>query len=215
LVPHLIWPLANVWLGVSAERQQEADERIPHLLATPAAVRFVSAEPLLSEINLTRLFVPNDGFGPRWANALNPDDWGWFADEACTLRMDKATAYGPYFASKLDWAIVGGESSSDARPMHLDWARAIVAQCQAAGVPVFVKQLGARPVFHLSSAPYPIRHKKGAAMEEWPPELRVREMPTIQAKSAETARCAHTPDMFESPAMMEGGAKTEQGGESG
>jgi protein gp37 len=144
-------PFRNVWLGVSAERQKETDERILHLLATPAAVRFMSAEPLLDDVDLRPFLRPT-----------------WDGD----IRHRKAIP-------ALSWVIVGGESGSDARPMHLDWARAIVAQCQAAGVPVFVKQIGARPVFHLSSAPYPIRHKKGAAMEEWPPELRVREMPCV------------------------------------
>ena len=116
-------PLPNVWLGVSAERQQEADERIPDLLATPAAVRFVSAEPLLGPIDFTSL--PSiSGIG-RHLDALS---------NAGCEHAD--------IPSKLDWIIVGGESGPNARPMHPDWARAIRDQCAAAGVPFFFKQWG-------------------------------------------------------------------------
>lgn len=117
-VPHLRpgaqwWPLANVWLGVSAEDQRRADERIPDLLATPAAIRFVSAEPLLGPIDFgqTQEGLPNNA----WLTWLD----------------------------KLDWIIVGGESGKGARPMHPDWARAIRDQCAAAGTAFFFKQWGA------------------------------------------------------------------------
>lgn len=116
------WPLTNVWLGVSAERQQEADARIPDLLATSAAVRFVSAEPLLGPIDFTRLDVPDYGH-------LNALDDGYVTD-------------GRPPRPRLDWVIVGGESGPDARPMHPDWARSIRDQCVAAEVPFFFKQWG-------------------------------------------------------------------------
>lgn len=117
------WPLPNVWLGVSAERQQEADERIPHLLATPAAVRFVSAEPLLGPIDLENL--PSvSGIG-RYLDALS-------ASGAAHSDLP----------ARLDWIIVGGESGRNARPMHPDWARSLRDQCAAAGVPFFFKQWG-------------------------------------------------------------------------
>jgi len=116
------WPLPNIWLGVSAERQQEADARIPDLLSTPAAVRFVSAEPLLGPIDVTRLDVPDYGY-------LNALDDGYFTD-------------GRPPRPRLDWVIVGGESGPGARPMHPDWARAIRDQCVAADVPFFFKQWG-------------------------------------------------------------------------
>jgi protein gp37 len=106
----------NVWLGVSCERQQEADERIPLLLQTPAAIRFISAEPLLGPINLTRINTPGNGLG--WFDAFASPDH-------C-----------------LDWVIVGGESGRSARPMHPQWARDICDQCEAAGVPFFFKQWG-------------------------------------------------------------------------
>lgn len=119
------WPLPNVWLGVSAERQQEADQRIPHLLATPAAVRFVSAEPLLGPVDF-RFLQPGDP--PVEIDALNGTHG--------VLRP-----HGGHNA-KLDWIIVGGESGPGARPMHPDWARSIRDQCQAAGTAFFFKQWG-------------------------------------------------------------------------
>ncbi|SHE67048.1 protein gp37 [Kaistia soli DSM 19436] len=116
------WPLRNVWLGISAEDQRRADERMPDLLATPAAVRFVSAEPLLGSISF------------RWAK------WDGWRDSAGGAR----SAVNEYDGLRmLDWIIVGGESGPGARPMHPDWARSIRDQCAAAGVAFFFKQWGA------------------------------------------------------------------------
>jgi protein gp37 len=122
LVFNATWPLPNVWLGVSAERQQEADERIPDLLATPAAIRFLSAEPLLGRMNLHNIagrlpFMPE--------------------------RHDHFDALHPDLSCRLDWIIAGGESGAGARPMHPDWARGLRDQCAATGVPFFFKQWGA------------------------------------------------------------------------
>ena len=120
------WPLPNVWLGVSTERQQEADERIPLLLQTPAAVRFISAEPLLGPIDLTfirHLKKPPAHIPNAHINALN----GY---------IDNGTR------TNLDWIIVGGESGPNARPMHPQWARDLRDQCAEAGVPFFFKQWG-------------------------------------------------------------------------
>ena len=109
------WPLPNVWLGVSTEDQKRADERIPDLLATPAAVRFISAEPLIGPIKLKEV--------------LGGD---WLASGKSGERRG------------LDWVIVGGESGKGARPMHPDWARALRDQCASAGVPFFMKQMTKR-----------------------------------------------------------------------
>ena len=103
LAVHL--PLPNVWLMVSAEDQERADERIPWLLKTPAAVRGVSLEPLLGPISL-RSFIGTQGY------------------------------------PSLDWAIVGGESGPNARPMHPGWVAGLKSQCFKAGVPFFFKQWG-------------------------------------------------------------------------
>lgn len=109
------YPLPNVWLGVSVEDQATADERIPHLLATPAARRFLSCEPLLGPVDLGRVYATKDQHGT-------------YLHEAPILA--------------LDWVIAGGESGPNARPMHPDWARSLRDQCQAAGVPFFFKQWG-------------------------------------------------------------------------
>ncbi len=106
-------PLPNVWLGVSVEDQAAADERIPLLLATPAAVRFLSCEPLLGPIDLFNIRHGSDNDLPVLG-----------------------TQWGP------DWVIVGGESGPGARPMHPDWARSLRDQCAATGVPFFFKQWG-------------------------------------------------------------------------
>ena len=116
-------PLTNVWLGVSAEDQKRADLRIPALLDTPAAVRFISAEPLLGPINLSPWLGPKAST-PCW------DDHPSY--EECSRCIQP------------EWLIVGGESGSGARPMHPDWARDLRDQCQAAGVAFLFKQWGGR-----------------------------------------------------------------------
>lgn len=121
--------LKNLWLGVSAERQQEADERIPDLLATPATVRFVSAEPLLGPIDFDAVrYTHAPGF---FGSALR-----WHHRGHC--HQQDGLVY-----PSLDWVIVGGESGYDARPMHPDWARSIRDQCQKTGTAFFFKQWGA------------------------------------------------------------------------
>lgn len=144
------WPLQNVHLGVSAENQETADERIPVLLSSPAAVRFVSAEPLLGPI-----LFPGGVLGCK----------GHLAET---------------FGNPLvNWVIVGGESGPGARPCDLAWIRGIVEQCQAASVPAFVKQLGARPAAAGVDVHWAFKSRKGGDMAEWPPDLRVREFPEV------------------------------------
>lgn len=125
----------NVWLGCTISNQEEADRDIPKLLATPAAIRFISAEPLLGPVDLTNLC--DDGYSSVDALREYPafqayEDWG-----------DEAEDMGPFSDQPaLDWVIVGGESGPHARPMHPDWARFVRDQCQAAGVAFFFKQWG-------------------------------------------------------------------------
>lgn len=122
-------PLPNVWLGVSTERQKEADERIPLLLRTPAAVRFISAEPLLGPLDLRTLVVsPNER-----RDCLTGELRGVF---------DGHTAWRKISPPVLDWVIVGGESGAYARPAHPDWVRSLRDQCAAASTPFFFKQWG-------------------------------------------------------------------------
>jgi protein gp37 len=171
------WP-RNVWLGVSVENQHFADERIPLLLQTPAAVRFLSCEPLLEGLDLAK-HRPG-------ANQL--------------------------------WVIVGGESGAGARPCNVRWVRSIVRQCQQAGVPVFVKQLGGeirdrndsgfdgsglndidgrcswpeidpddieedldgfRDGYQGAEVRVHLRDRKGGDPSEWPADLRVRQFPGV------------------------------------
>ncbi len=107
----------NLWLGVSVEDQATANERIPTLLRIPAAVRFVSAEPLLGDVDLHL--------------SAHQADIIW-----------RRTHGGDFERNFLHWVIVGGESGVKARAMHPDWVRSIRDQCQAAGVPFFFKQWG-------------------------------------------------------------------------
>jgi protein gp37 len=164
------WPLPNVWLGVSVENQECADERIPYLLRTPAAVRFVSAEPLLEHIDFEHL-----DRGAKCERCSGP----------VTLDARDGTercGCGHVAAEDLpglDWAIIGGESGPKARPFAMKWARSMIAQLRAAKVATFFKQTGARTT---TEADELVRFKKKdssdlAKMPEW---ARVREWPAAR-----------------------------------
>jgi protein gp37 len=141
---------SHIWLGVSVENQAAADERIPLLLQVPAAVRFLSCEPLLEGVNLERV------------------DWNG-STGLCVLERAP---------TRIDWVIVGGESGSKARPFDLAWARSIRDQCAAAGVPYFFKQAGARPV--CCGEPVILSSRSGADPAEWPPDLQVQQFPEVK-----------------------------------
>lgn len=165
------WPLPNVWIGTSIEDQERADARIPHLLRCPAAVRFLSCEPLLGEVRLRALGDSSfDAEGAPHYDALGGFSYWGNGD----YGVD-----GP----SVDWVIVGGESGPEARPMYLDWARRIVEDCRSAGVAVFVKQLGANPVGDARLAGT-ILDSKGGRPDEWPEDLRVREWPPTTEATA-------------------------------
>jgi len=173
----LVWPLNNVWLGVSVENQKAANERIPALLRTPAKVRFLSCEPLLGPVDLRRICLPAPEPGP-----LVPVTGHTATVDA--LTGDTVTSMGLGFAGsrKVGWVIVGGESGPGSRPFQVEWAKNIVGQCKATGVACFVKQIGSQPVTDLgvkdgSVAHWPHKDRKGATMEEWPEAIRVREFP--------------------------------------
>lgn len=189
--------LPNVWLGVSCEDQIRADERIPHLLQTPAAVRFISAEPLLGHIDLSG-FVPNKA--------------GWKPYVECRHGFDACPICDSDPQPALDWVIVGGESGGGARRCRVEWIRSLRRQCKRAGVSCFVKQLGAhiitrndddfdghdddawpdqiamedrvedringfREEYQGADVRVRLRDRKGGDFTEWPPALRVREFP--------------------------------------
>lgn len=154
-------PPANVWLGTTVEDQQRADDRIPKLLATPAAVRFLSCEPLLGFVDITDIV--------RRRGSDAEEHTSSFADP------DDETPVG------VDWVIVGGESGNGVRRCDLMWIRSVIAQCAAAGVACFVKQVGTEPTSSCDGSPMhdlvSIKNKKGGDMAEWPADLRVREFP--------------------------------------
>lgn len=203
------WPLPNVWLGTSVEDQDAADERIPHLLRCPAAIRFLSCEPLLGAVEMGP-FLDGDDLSKcekcGYVNHIDAFDCCG-ADEG-KLFCNQCGAEGDHWATendRIDWVIVGGESGKGARPCNIDWIRSIVSQCRDAGTACFVKQLGERPVmdeeaFYAETEPwrksllfagrwkgqtddgvigFSGHNKKGDKPHEWPADLRVREMPEV------------------------------------
>lgn len=129
-------PLPNVWLGVSVEDQARANERTPILLDTPAAVRWISAEPLLGPMDLRQFHGLHNGATNQTHDALS----GYSSDTPYGYVASKLPY--PLSRGKLDWVVAGGESGPNARPMHPDWARSLRDQCAAAGVPFLFKQWG-------------------------------------------------------------------------
>jgi len=144
----------NIWLGTSTENQETANERIPHLLDCPAAVRFVSAEPLLGPVNLAEYLS---------CDCVAAGRAGWEPGPVQQRELCQACGGFP-FRDSIDWVIVGGESGPGARPMKPDWVRSIRDECQAAGVSFFMKQMGGYP-------------SKRAAIRDIPTDLQIREMP--------------------------------------
>ncbi len=154
-------PLPNVWLGVSVEDQAAADERIPLLLQTPARIRFLSCEPLLGSLNLVDYLQLTD------ANQMTDERWethGWGYDRNTGGFMGVAPRgsipYNP--RPGLDWVIIGGESGHHARAMDMAWAQSLVEQCAAAGIAVFMKQLGSVAAKRLG-----LRDRHGGDPSEW------------------------------------------------
>lgn len=166
-------PFDNVWLGVSVENKQHGLPRIEHLLKTPAAVRFLSVEPLLEDLGHIEKFLYSK------------------------LHQHHSN---PAMATKIvDWVIVGGESGHGSRPCNVQWIRNIIKQCKDANVSAFVKQLGGNIIDHdtTSADNFPeemcwpdgtrtdghqviLKNKKGGDSDEWPRDLRVREMPATK-----------------------------------
>ncbi|QFT31795.1 Phage protein Gp37/Gp68 [Labrenzia sp. THAF82] len=142
------WPLPNVWFGVSVEDQVTADTRIPYLLDTPAAVRFLSAEPLLGPVNLHEFLLGYRAGHPAKCVCGHPHgftrcpNYGRVSKQAswpggACKQFRKAP-----FADGLHWVIAGGESGRKARPMHPQWVRDLRDKCAAAEVPFLFKQWG-------------------------------------------------------------------------
>lgn len=183
--------IGNVWLGTSVENQATADERIPHLLRVPAKVRFLSCEPLLGEVDLSKWM--NCGF---WEEAPVVEV---YCGNSGVKIGEKPGHSGWHHVSRgkydLNWCIVGGESGPKARPFSLSAARDLQSQCAAAGVAFFLKQLGEMPDgYGEAMGDWPkgaawnekgqcsrlaLNDKKGGDMLEWPESLRVRQFPEV------------------------------------
>lgn len=189
------WPLPNVWIGTSIAEQKDADKNIPYLLQIPAAVRFLSVEPLIGPVSF------------RWTPYAHEARGESYRD-----YLERNGSVNQYEALRqVQWVIVGGESGHGARPCNVSWIRSLVEQCQSADVPVFVKQLGshvidrndagfdgeepthwpnavADQVQHdpngyreeYQGAPVRVRlSKKGGDWNEWPDDLRIRQYPEV------------------------------------
>lgn len=167
------WPLPNVWKGVSVEDQSAADERIPFLLDTLAAIRWISAEPLLGPLNIEP-WTCRHCMGRRWV-----DDEGWSPPYPEFGWVERAPREGLIPCAScnlggwdvevapcrpcLDWAVVGGESGSAARPMQAEWARDLRDQCVATSTPFLFKQWGEFRPTSDARGPYMMRVGKKAA----------------------------------------------------
>ena len=121
--------LPNIWLGVTAENQEQADKRRPILLQIPAAVHFVSIEPMLGAIDC---HLSSSLYGPKPDNChVNVAHCGSCAVYPCVMRTPTRS---------IDWVILGAETGPGKRQMDLNWALSVRDQCQAAGLPFFFKK---------------------------------------------------------------------------
>lgn len=183
-------PFSNIWLGVSVENQAVADKRIPLLLQTPAAVRFLSCEPLLGEVDLGLAYSTwKAPWNSRWVELPFPvrgdliyestvakpgyyrahsNKNGALSVPAHNGREESLLGIKPDEFEPLgtvDWVIVGGESGPKARECHLPWIQNIVEQCAEAGVACFTKQTGSNPWQH--DCQQILVTGKGSDTEEW------------------------------------------------
>lgn len=129
-------PPLNVWLGTTVEDQRRADERIPHLLAVPARVHFLSCEPLLEHLDLDRI-------GLAWRKCSRCDGRFSLPVEGGGIACPDCLAHQGVEPAGIDWVIIGGESGPGARPFNVAWARSLLRQCRESNTAAFMKQLGA------------------------------------------------------------------------
>ncbi|MGB3208223.1 MAG: phage Gp37/Gp68 family protein [Crinalium sp.] len=150
------YPLPNVWLGISVENQQVANERIPLLRHTLATTKFLSCEPLLEKVSIFDL----------------DEEISELTQKYCS-KSQKMVAPADF----INWVIVGGESGSGARPCQVNWIEDIVEQCKQYQVPVFVKQLGSNSLVPnlIGLSKQKLKSKKGGDISEFPENLRIRE----------------------------------------
>ncbi len=153
---HLVtFPLPNVWVGVTVENQEMANQRIPTLLEIPAAKRWLSMEPLLGKVDLENIIFP-DG-----------DIAGVLSESNCHLWYDNL----------INWVVIGGESGKNARPCNVNLIQAIADQCKQSGVAVWVKQLGKNSIGDTGYRVHPKGDLVGSKFENLPKSLQIREFP--------------------------------------
>lgn len=169
--------MPNVGLGTSIENQEVAGDRITDLLDCPAAMLFLSCEPLLEELNL----ISHERDGCSYNYLLNT----WETRRSGAGGAVTGGRISPYSNNGIDWAIVGGESGTGARPCHINWIRSLVQQCQQTKTAVFVKQWGSQAI---DSTPYidqvvqnhfqvKLKNRKGGDITELPFDVQIREFP--------------------------------------
>jgi protein gp37 len=165
------WP-TNVWVGTSVEDQKRADERVPVLLRIPAAVRFLSCEPLLGAVDVSRWLADVETCQRCNGSASVPVPGG---GKACPDCYDDPNGQGACTVQRIQWVIAGGESGRGARPMHPKWATSLRDQCADVGVPFLFKQMGsvwAKQVGATDGA--------GTVLADIPENLRVRQWPAVR-----------------------------------
>jgi protein gp37 len=165
-----------VWIGCTVEDQKRADERIPLLWQIPAAIRWLSVEPMLEPIAISTPQVPAAAVRKAHTEGrvipLGSVQLAVAGNDVCI-----------YDLGGIDWVVCGGESAqtrANTRQFALGWARSLLAECRAGGVKFFMKQLGTRPIFDLLDHPNPPNRTsryKWHEPEHWPEELRVQEFP--------------------------------------
>jgi len=176
------WPLPWVWHGVSVAEPRDLPN-VEKLRRVPSAVRFISYEPALAEIDLRDHF---------WKTCR---DCGGKMHVGSDLSACVCAKYSPRPGyerrNEIHWLIAGGESGPNARPCDVAWIRSIVEQCKASGVPCFVKQVGSKPVGHaqwehpdnegygVDPALSRLEDRKGGDPSEWPEDIRVRQFPEV------------------------------------
>jgi protein gp37 len=185
---HLLQCLPNLWLGVTAENQAAANERIPILLDIPAAKRFVSVEPMLEKIDITPFVGPYDCMACGYVGAESARDEEAENDDedmACPECGASENCGGFGFlesnpdvnGERINWVIAGAETGPGARPMNPEWARSLRDQCQAAEVLFFFKSWGEYMPFDFSYGKWcrwkdkkdPARYQlDGKIYREWP-----------------------------------------------
>jgi protein gp37 len=135
-----LWPMDNVWLGVSAENQEHADKRIPILLDIPATVRFVSVEPMLEQIEIPIMVKCKNNYHMSLSSDLKSYRWDPKTRRRIPSHVCPSCKDNHFNHNKIDWVIIGAESGPGARKIDNSHILNLLLQCSDAHIPVFLKQ---------------------------------------------------------------------------